>query len=142
MAFIRYKTAEHSRKCVSEMNNKEMFGRTIKASIAKDNGKSSDYEERRTYSTSSYCYECREEGHFSYKCPKNVLGGRDPPIKKRKSSSLSGQEVRSQHDEKRCDSEPEWDLRLEGGTSKTNSGGSTKKKFRRNSYFSDEEDMY
>uniref|UniRef100_A0A182JKE2 Uncharacterized protein n=1 Tax=Anopheles atroparvus TaxID=41427 RepID=A0A182JKE2_ANOAO len=58
-----------------------MFGRTVKASIAKDNGKSADNAQRKHYPDKSRCYECGTEGHLSYNCPKNVLGSKTPPRK-------------------------------------------------------------
>uniref|UniRef100_A0A8W7PKP8 CCHC-type domain-containing protein n=1 Tax=Anopheles coluzzii TaxID=1518534 RepID=A0A8W7PKP8_ANOCL len=59
-----------------------MFGRTLKASIAKDNGKSAQHAQRKQYPDKSRCYECGTEGHMSYSCPKNVLGNKTPPRKK------------------------------------------------------------
>lgn len=59
-----------------------MFGRTIKASIAKDNGRTTEFIRRREYPNKSRCYECGEFGHLSYKCEKNLLGNREPPPKK------------------------------------------------------------
>jgi len=35
-----------------------MFGRTIKASIAKDNGRASEFIRRKVYKDKSRCYEC------------------------------------------------------------------------------------
>lgn len=76
-----------------------MFGRTLKASIAKDNGRTAEFIRRRVSSALSFfsvfnfifikeypdktkCYECGEMGHLSYKCEKNLLGEREPPPKK------------------------------------------------------------
>lgn len=59
-----------------------MFGRTVKASIAKDNGRTTEFIRRRDYPNKSRCYECGELGHLSYKCEKNLLGNREPPPKK------------------------------------------------------------
>lgn len=36
----------------------QMFGRTIKCSIAKDNGRASDFIRRKNYPDKSRCYEC------------------------------------------------------------------------------------
>lgn len=58
-----------------------MFGRTLKLSIAKDNGRSNEFMQKRDYPDKQRCYECGDEGHLSYKCPANVLGQRDPPQK-------------------------------------------------------------
>jgi len=35
-----------------------MFGRTIKASIAKDNGRAAEFIRRKVYKDKSCCYEC------------------------------------------------------------------------------------
>lgn len=60
-----------------------MFGRTLKASLAKDNGRSTEFIKKRKYADKQRCYECGAvDGHLSYKCPVNVLGGREPPPKK------------------------------------------------------------
>lgn len=68
-----------------------MFGRTLKLSIAKDNGRSVEFEKKREYPDKQRCYECGEEGHLSYQCPANVLGHRDPPLKKsHKKNHLNG----------------------------------------------------
>lgn len=68
----------------------QMFGRTLKLSIAKDNGRSEEFNTKRIYADKQRCYECGEEGHLSYKCPINVLGNRDIPSRKnsRKKSQL------------------------------------------------------
>lgn len=61
-----------------------MFGRTLKVSIAKDNGRSAEFNEKRTYPDKQRCYECGQDGHLSYMCPENVLGHREPPKKNNK----------------------------------------------------------
>lgn len=121
IAFILFLNRDDAKKCAEEMNMKEvsiylflilnyilgfqMFGRTLKASIAKDNGRSTEFIRRKVpiiiyifnlyeditknlyfviqnYPDKSYCYECGEIGHLSYKCTKNLLGEREPPLKK------------------------------------------------------------
>lgn len=59
-----------------------MGGRTIKSSIAIDNGRAAEFIKHKDYPNKSTCYECGEEGHLSYKCTKNTLGERQPPPKK------------------------------------------------------------
>jgi U11/U12 small nuclear ribonucleoprotein SNRNP31 len=59
-----------------------MFGRTLRASIAKDNGRTTEFIRRRDYPDKTKCYECGEYGHLSYKCTRNVLGEREAPLKK------------------------------------------------------------
>jgi U11/U12 small nuclear ribonucleoprotein SNRNP31 len=96
VAFILFKKQEDALKAVAEMNGKEHQGRTLKCSIAADNGRNAEFIKRREYPDKSRCYECGEEGHLSYKvcttrclsynyqCPKNVLGEREKPKKERK----------------------------------------------------------
>lgn len=59
-----------------------MFGRTLKCSIAKDNGRSAEFIHKKQYPDKSRCYECGSDGHLSYVCPSNALGERKPPPKK------------------------------------------------------------
>lgn len=59
-----------------------MFGRMLKASLAKDNGRSTEFIRKKTYPDKTSCYECGEHGHLSYNCSKNLLGAREPPPKK------------------------------------------------------------
>ncbi|KAF4114710.1 zinc finger CCHC-type and RNA-binding motif-containing protein 1 [Onychostoma macrolepis] len=84
VAFVLFLDRESAHNCARSLNNKQLFGRTVKASIAIDNGRATEFIRRRNYSDKSKCYECGEEGHLSYACPKNLLGERDPPPKKEK----------------------------------------------------------
>ncbi|XP_068216494.1 zinc finger CCHC-type and RNA-binding motif-containing protein 1-like [Palaemon carinicauda] len=84
VAFLLFLKREEAQACVRGTNNCEMFGRTLKASIAKDNGRAPEFIRRREYPDKSRCYECGEFGHLSYACPKNILGTREPPKKKLK----------------------------------------------------------
>lgn len=43
VAFIMYLLPEDAKKCVESTNLKEMYGRTLKASIAQDNGRSAEF---------------------------------------------------------------------------------------------------
>ncbi|XP_069759417.1 zinc finger CCHC-type and RNA-binding motif-containing protein 1 isoform X7 [Narcine bancroftii] len=84
VAFVLFLDRESAYNCTRALNNKQLFGRTVKASIAVDNGRASEFIRRRNYTDKSRCYECGEYGHLSYACPKNMLGEREPPKKKEK----------------------------------------------------------
>uniref|UniRef100_A0A803JZI8 Zinc finger CCHC-type and RNA-binding motif-containing protein 1 n=1 Tax=Xenopus tropicalis TaxID=8364 RepID=A0A803JZI8_XENTR len=84
VAFVLFLDKESSQNCVRGLNNKQLFGRAIKASIAIDNGRATEFIRRRNYTDKSRCYECGDTGHLSYACPKNMLGEREPPQKKEK----------------------------------------------------------
>ncbi|XP_003386605.1 PREDICTED: zinc finger CCHC-type and RNA-binding motif-containing protein 1-like [Amphimedon queenslandica] len=85
VAFILFIDKMAAARAVQIMNDREMFGRTLKCSIAKDNGRAPEFIKRKIYKDKSFCYECREGGHLSYQCPKNALGDREQPqTKKRK----------------------------------------------------------
>lgn len=82
VAFVLFIERDSAYKAVKALNRTKMFDRTIKCSVAKDNGRAKEFIRRKEYTDKSKCYECGEEGHLSYKCPKNLLGEREPPPKK------------------------------------------------------------
>ncbi|KAB7500848.1 Zinc finger CCHC-type and RNA-binding motif-containing protein 1 [Armadillidium nasatum] len=82
VAFVLFANPESALNCVRGVDGKEIFGRTLRANIAKDNGRAPEFIRRREYPDKSRCYECGEGGHLSYSCPKNILGEREPPPKK------------------------------------------------------------
>ncbi|XP_069620848.1 zinc finger CCHC-type and RNA-binding motif-containing protein 1 isoform X1 [Ranitomeya imitator] len=84
VAFVLFLDKEPAQTCVRALNNKQLFGRVIRASIAIDNGRAAEFIRRRNYTDKSRCYECGDPGHLSYACPKNMLGDREPPQKKEK----------------------------------------------------------
>ncbi|KAJ8367744.1 hypothetical protein AAFF_G00310830 [Aldrovandia affinis] len=84
VAFVLFLDKESAHNCARAINNKQLFGRTVKASIAIDNGRATEFIRRRNYTDKTKCYECGDSGHLSYGCPKNMLGERDPPKKKEK----------------------------------------------------------
>lgn len=84
VAFVLFVDRQSAHKAVQAMNRKELFGRTLKCSIAVDNGRASEFIRRRYYKDKSRCYECGEVGHLSFRCPKNALGDRQLPVKKKK----------------------------------------------------------
>ena len=109
VAFVLYVDRASAYKSVQAMNRKELFGRRLRCSIAKDNGRASEFIKRRYYKDKSRCYECGEHGHLSYKCPKNALGDRERPVKKkRKKKEGEGQDgdtqdVQSDEEEEELD---------------------------------------
>lgn len=92
VAFVLFLDRETAHNCARSLNNKQLFGRTVKASIAIDNGRATEFIRKRNYTDKSKCYECGEEGHLSYACPKNLLGEREPPPKKEKKKKKKVQE--------------------------------------------------
>ena len=84
VAFVLFIERESAYKAVKALNRTKMFDRIITCSVAKDNGRTKEFIKRKEYTDKSRCYECGEEGHLSYKCPKNLLGEREPPPKKKK----------------------------------------------------------
>ncbi|XP_061770279.1 zinc finger CCHC-type and RNA-binding motif-containing protein 1 [Nerophis ophidion] len=105
VAFVLFLDRESAHNCARAVNNKQLFGRTVKASIAIDNGRAADFIRRRNYTDKSRCYECGDVGHMSYACPKNMLGEREPPKKKEKKKKKKGQQP--QHVEEEEESEDE-----------------------------------
>ncbi|XP_008277126.1 zinc finger CCHC-type and RNA-binding motif-containing protein 1 [Stegastes partitus] len=92
VAFVLFLDRESAHNCARAINNKQLFGRTVKASIAIDNGRAAEFIRRRNYTDKSKCYECGDTGHLSYACPKNMLGEREPPKKKEKKKKKKGQQ--------------------------------------------------
>lgn len=84
VAFVLFLQRDSAYQAVRALNKTQLFGRTIKCSIAKDNGRATEFIRKKVYTDKSKCYECGEEGHLSYKCPHNILGDREPPPKKSK----------------------------------------------------------
>ena len=60
------------------------------------------------------CYECGEFGHLSFQCPKNILGDREQPEKKKKKpkTSFGGMDAEGSHDTEDEDEEEvdDWSL--------------------------------
>ena len=84
VAFVLFVERASAHQAIQGMNRKELFGRTLKVSLATDNGRASEFIKRKVYKEKSRCYECGDSGHLSYKCPKNALGDREEPVKKLK----------------------------------------------------------
>ncbi len=107
VAFVLFVDKSSAQRAIISMNQKELFGRTLKVKIASDNGRTTEFIKRRVYKDKTRCYECGEFGHLSYKCPKNTLGDRSQPEKKKKvkkgnshlSSKTSSADIESEEDE-------------------------------------------
>ncbi|XP_057373671.1 zinc finger CCHC-type and RNA-binding motif-containing protein 1-like [Daphnia carinata] len=139
VAFIVYKSQKEASNCIQQTNQKEMLGRILKSSIAKDNGRTEEFAtQKRTYEDKSRCFECGQEGHLSYKCPSNALGSREPAMKGR---------GKFQHDEGDQDDSLGAAIRFEQQQRTTQeqlastSTNIRRKKFKPSSYFSDEEEI-
>uniref|UniRef100_A0A182R3Q8 Zinc finger CCHC-type and RNA-binding motif-containing protein 1 n=1 Tax=Anopheles funestus TaxID=62324 RepID=A0A182R3Q8_ANOFN len=139
VAFVLFANAQEAMECCNACNNAEMFGRTLKASIAKDNGKSGEHAQRKQYPDKSRCYECGEEGHMSYSCPKNVLGSKTPP---RKGGRMKAKRKHQNEEEsKNWGSETESDAPAVRSDVDTVAVCTKKVKYRKSEYFSDDEEL-
>ncbi|CAL9007700.1 unnamed protein product [Prunus brigantina] len=83
VAFVQFVSRTDAVSAAGEMHGKILNGRKLSASIASDNGRAAEFIKKREYKDKSRCYECGEEGHLSYECPKNQLGPRERPPPKR-----------------------------------------------------------
>lgn len=83
VAFILFVSKNDALSAAKTMNGKILNGRVLTASIANDNGRAPEFIRRRVYKDKSRCYECGEEGHLSYECPRNQLGPRERPAPKK-----------------------------------------------------------
>ncbi|XP_051974787.1 zinc finger CCHC-type and RNA-binding motif-containing protein 1 [Xyrauchen texanus] len=164
VAFVLFLDRESAHNCAHSLNNKQLFGRTVKASIAIDNGRASEFIRKRNYTDKSKCYECGEDGHLSYCCPKNLLGEREPPPKKEKkkkkkvqqpeevepedsedegedpaldslSQAIAFQQERIEEDERRRKQATEEAFRA------STSEDTHKPRIKKSAYFSDEEEL-
>ncbi|KAL2555583.1 Serine carboxypeptidase-like 49 [Forsythia ovata] len=83
VAFILFVSRDDAIKAVKGIDKKVLNGRTLRASVAADNGRASEFIRKKVYKDKSRCYECGEEGHLSYECPRNFLGARERPVAKK-----------------------------------------------------------
>ncbi|TVU10316.1 hypothetical protein EJB05_43839, partial [Eragrostis curvula] len=90
VAFVLFVQREDAAAAAAEMHGKVLNGRTLSASIAEDNGRAKEFIRRREYRDKSRCYECGEDGHLSYECPRNQLGPRERPAPSKKSRRGAG----------------------------------------------------
>ncbi|XP_048861951.1 zinc finger CCHC-type and RNA-binding motif-containing protein 1 [Brienomyrus brachyistius] len=164
VAFVLFLDKESAHNCARSLNNKQLFGRTVKASIAIDNGRAPEFIRRRNYTDKTKCYECGESGHLSYACPKNMLGDREPPKKKEKKKKKKVEEREEMEDEgsEEEGEDPALDslsqaiafqqARIEeeelrrkqaaqGASHASTSEDSKKPRIKKSAYFSDEEEL-
>ena len=99
VAFVLFVERSAAHRAVQSLNRKELFGRTLKVSIATDNGRAKEFIKRKVYKDKSRCYECGEAGHLSYKCPKNALGDRNKPVKKPKRKKGQPEDIVEEKDD-------------------------------------------
>ncbi|KAF5178029.1 Zinc finger cchc-type and rna-binding motif-containing protein [Thalictrum thalictroides] len=95
VAFVLFVSKEDAFKAVKEMQGKILNKRTLSVSIASDNGRATEFIRRKVYKDKTKCYECGEDGHLSYECPKNLLGPRERPVPKRVRRAQDGNEIGS-----------------------------------------------
>ncbi|XP_077328605.1 zinc finger CCHC-type and RNA-binding motif-containing protein 1 [Lithobates pipiens] len=163
VAFVLFLDKEGAQNCSRALNNKQLFGRVLKASIAVDNGRAAEFIRRRNYTDKSRCYECGDTGHLSYACPKNMLGDREPPPKKEKRKRKKEVEVEELPEEDQSEEEEGEDpaldslsqaiafqqAKIEEETNKyrqttgdaSTSEDSRKPRIKKSAYFSDEEEL-
>uniref|UniRef100_A0A8C7PD48 Zinc finger CCHC-type and RNA-binding motif-containing protein 1 n=1 Tax=Oncorhynchus mykiss TaxID=8022 RepID=A0A8C7PD48_ONCMY len=162
VAFVLFLDKESAQSCFRSLNNKQLFGRTVKASIAIDNGRATEFIRRRNYTDKSKCYECGDTGHLSYACPKNLLGEREPPKKKEKkkkkkdidatlpclqtdpaldslSQAIAFQQARLEEEQHRR--QQTAFVAEEAGQEASTSDDSKKPRIKKSVYFSDEEEL-
>lgn len=156
VAFVLFVSCEDAIKAVKGMDKKVLNGRTLSASIASDNGRAKEFIRKKVYKDKSRCYECGEEGHLSYECPRNFLGPRERPVEKKgrrndwgggggKSYGASFEEEDVDEDELEFETE-NWASVVDGEETaeerllKGGGGGEMVKRGKRKGYFSDESD--
>ncbi|KAK3770285.1 hypothetical protein RRG08_029940 [Elysia crispata] len=160
VAFVLFLDRESAHTAVRALHKTKMFERTISCSIAKDNGRAPEFIRRKEYTDKSRCYECGDEGHLSYKCPKNLLGEREPPPKKKKKKKFEDDESEKEETDSEDDTrigekdeslaaaiQYQQEMMLRASTLDTtgaNSSGAVigikRKVYRKDTYFSDEEE--
>lgn len=154
VAFILFVSRDDALKAVKGIDKKVLNGRTLSASIAADNGRAPEFIRKKVYKDKSRCYECGEEGHLSYECPKNSLGPRERPApskKGRRESSSHGVGRREEEEEEEEEAgmfETEnWASAVDKGAEERLLGGGAdkegfnkQKREKRKGYFSDESD--
>lgn len=117
-----------------------MFGRRIKASIAKDNGRHTEFIKKKTYEDKTRCFECGGFAHLSYNCPMNLLGEREIPVRKERffrKRPRTEEDNSSSEEEEKSDNDGSRSINIHD----RNTSVKTKTKYKKSSYFSDEEEI-
>ncbi|OQS04605.1 RNA binding protein [Thraustotheca clavata] len=82
VAFVQFARAEDCARACTMMDKTQLESFTLSCTMSNDNGRSGEFIKKRKYSTKKVCFECQSSGHYSYDCPRNVLGSREKPKKK------------------------------------------------------------
>ncbi|KAI4802829.1 hypothetical protein KUCAC02_006403 [Chaenocephalus aceratus] len=135
VAFVLFLDRESAHNCAKAVNNKQLFGRTVKASIAVDNGRATEFIKRRNYTDKTKCYECGDTGHLSYACPKNILGERESFVL---SQAIAFQQASIEAEETQ---KKRARLSQEESAHASTSSDSKKPRIKKSAYFSDEEEL-
>lgn len=157
VAFVQFVSRNDAVSAAKQMHGKVLNGRTLRASIAEDNGRAAEFIRKRVYRDKSRCYECGAEGHLSYECPRNQLGPRErppPPPKRGRRGGGEGLKEEEEEGERGCSDDGDgggegfeddnWASVVDGGADerllKGGGGGGEeeRKKMKKASYFSDE----
>lgn len=148
VAFVLFVSKFDAQNAAQTLNGKVLNGRTLTASIAADNGRTTEFIKKRIYKDKSRCYECGEEGHLSYECDRNQLGKRERPISKnvrRRGGDGGGGKLYNKKEEENDDEvfeDDNWasvvDTRGKEEMEEDDVGTSFKNKKKKVSYFSDE----
>ncbi|XP_052184653.1 U11/U12 small nuclear ribonucleoprotein 31 kDa protein [Diospyros lotus] len=151
VAFVLFVSRDDALAAARGVDGKVLNGRTLKASIAADNGRTTEFIRRRVYKDKSRCYECGEGGHLSYECPRNQLGPRERP-QPSKRSRRGGEDERKVWEEEEDDvpevfEDDNWASVVDTGADqrlltrdKEEVRKKNGKKTKKSSYFSDESD--
>ncbi|KAM1230951.1 hypothetical protein ACFX2I_041055 [Malus domestica] len=83
IAFVQFVSYTDASVAASEMHEKILNKMKLFTFIVADNGRAVEFIRKREYKDKSRCYECGEEGHLLYECPKNQLEPREQPLSKR-----------------------------------------------------------